>query len=189
MSRLHESYFERVYAHGDDPWGFETLWYERRKRALTMALLPAERYRRAFEPGCASGEITRLLASRADEVVAMELIPRIADRATERLHDLANVQVRRGAIPNDWPDGTFDLILLSEVVYYLDRDDLQELAERVKGSLSPGGDVVAVHYLRDTDYPMKGSEVHEALLALLDGYVVFARYAETDFNALVLRNA
>lgn len=35
-----------------DPWDFESRWYEQRKYALSAAMLPKPRYRRAFEPGC-----------------------------------------------------------------------------------------------------------------------------------------
>ena len=53
---MHElSYFADMYAGDDDPWGFDDRWYERRKYALTVAMLPDPRYRRALEPGCANG--------------------------------------------------------------------------------------------------------------------------------------
>ncbi len=52
------------------------------------------------------------------------------------------MELARGAAPVDWPEGTFDLILLSEVVYYRDPADVERMAERVGGSLTPGGDLV-----------------------------------------------
>jgi protein-L-isoaspartate O-methyltransferase len=183
---LDRAYFERVYADDDDPWRFESAWYERRKQALTMALLPNPRYESAFEPGCASGEITRLLATRAGRVLALELMPRIAARAARRLADLAHVEVRAGAIPDDWPDEDFDLILLSEVGYYVTAEGLTTVARLIDRTLRPGGDLVAVHYLRETDYPIAGGEVHRLLDAHL-GYTPLASYAEPDFAALVLR--
>ena len=70
--RLPVAYFEEIYSRAEDPWHFETSWYERRKYELTMAALPRERYRRAFEPGCANGALTERLASRCDERVALE---------------------------------------------------------------------------------------------------------------------
>jgi len=186
MTSLDQDYFEKIYAAGDDPWGFETAWYERRKQALTMALLPKDRYQRVFEPGCASGELTKMVSARADQVVALEMMPRIAARATQRLSDLPNVEVRTGAIPDGWPDLRFDLVLLSEVVYYLDLSDLARLAKLIDQTLLPGGDVVAVHYLGETDYPLKGSQVNCLLQEHL-GYKTFATYVEHDFSAMVLQ--
>ena len=61
-------------------------------------------------------------------------------------------------VPEQWPDGVFDLILLSEVVYYLSREDVGRLARRVRESLAPGGIVALVHWIGSTDYPLSGDE-------------------------------
>ena len=49
------SYFDGMYADSPDPWGFTSRWYEGRKYAITVAMLPKARYREAFEPGCSIG--------------------------------------------------------------------------------------------------------------------------------------
>ena len=59
---LGQQYFDGFYGSGVDPWGFETRWYEERKRAITLASLPRQRFRSAFEPGCAIGVLTQELA-------------------------------------------------------------------------------------------------------------------------------
>src|SRR5580658_8155643 len=124
---LDRSYFERLYDDHDDPWGFRTRWYEARKRRLTMAALPAQRYGSVFEPGCSIGLLTADLAERSDRVVAMDISARALQQARSGLP--ASVELRRGAVPSDWPAGKFDLIVLSEVGYYLDVDDCRLLAE------------------------------------------------------------
>src|ERR1700709_1012342 len=53
--------FSRTY----DPWNFSTSWYEQRKIILTLAALPRNTYRNAFELGCANGVLTAELAHRA----------------------------------------------------------------------------------------------------------------------------
>ena len=67
-------------------------------------------------------------------------------------------------VPRDWPEGRFDLILLSEVVYYLDAADAARLADRVAGSLAPGGHVELVHWVRETDYPLSGDAAAELFI-------------------------
>ncbi|NYS43147.1 SAM-dependent methyltransferase, partial [Pseudomonas syringae pv. actinidiae] len=64
-----DSYFDELFRNNDDPWAFKKRWYERRKRALTLAALPRERYRAIFEPGCANGELSADLAERCDTLV------------------------------------------------------------------------------------------------------------------------
>jgi hypothetical protein len=61
-------------------------------------------------------------------------------------------------LPEEWPDGAFELILLSEVIYYLSRDDVGRLAARVTNSLAKGGSVILVHWTGSTDYPLSGDE-------------------------------
>ena len=39
----------RVYAASGDPWGFTSRWYEERKYALSLAMLPRRRYAEAVE--------------------------------------------------------------------------------------------------------------------------------------------
>jgi len=95
------------------------------------------RYRRAFEPGCATGLITERLATRCDEVLACDSAARAVDLARERLARTPNVTVALGAIPEQWPDGRFDLIVLSEVGYYC--DDIDALTSRVTASLTTTG--------------------------------------------------
>lgn len=162
-------YFEEMYAEDPDPWGFDREWYERRKHALTVACLPVERARRALEPGCANGTLTELLADRCDELVAFELLPHVVERAASRLAGRDHVTVVQASFPEFWPEGTGDLVVWSEIAYYLTDEGL-EVAERgLRRWLEPGGHVVAVHYSGATNYPRTAASVH-AWLDALDGF-------------------
>jgi trans-aconitate methyltransferase len=165
------AYFRRIYAVDHDPWGFDRRWYERRKFALTLAALTRRRYRHAYEPGCANGSLTELLATRCDRVDATELVAEVAARARERVGELAHVVVHRAAFPAWWPDAPIDLLVLSEVAYYLREPGRAVVAERLRASLVVGGEVLAVHYTGATDYPMRGCDV----AAWLDGIDVLDR--------------
>ena len=83
------------------------------------------------------------------------------EAARARNADHAHVTFRQGAVPADYPAGSFDLVLLSEVAYYLAAPDLERLADQVGASLRPGGTVVLVHWLGETDYPLTGDEAAE----------------------------
>lgn len=164
MSSTTDAYFDEMWATGDDPWDHGRRWYEARKYDLTVACLPAERYRSAFEPGCGAGFLTARLAGRVDRLVAMERAERGVEATRRRCAGLPHVEVRRGRIPADWPEGTFELLVLSEVLYYLDDDELAAALERAATSLAPGGDLVAVHYrVEVAEHARPGDEVHAAL--------------------------
>lgn len=144
------SYFETQYGLGEDPWHLAERWYEQRKYDLTVAALPLPRYRRAFEPACSVGELTRRLAARCETVLACDRVPSAVETARRRTADLGQVTVRRMVVPDEWPDGAFDLIVLSEILYYFAAPVLDRLLERAVRSLEPGGTLVSVHW----DHPV-----------------------------------
>ena len=163
------SYFERLFQTEADPWGFETSPYEASKYAATIGALPRARYRSAFEVGCANGVLTQRLAERCDHVLAVDVADAALQRARARCAGL-DVEVRRMVVPDEWPaavDGgaQFDLVVVSEVGYYLAPPALARLRERCDRSVGTGGHLVLVHWTGETDYPLSGDDVHDAFLA------------------------
>ena len=153
---LGQPYFDNLYRHHSDPWGFRTRWYETRKRQLTTAALPDQHYASMFEPGCSVGLLTRLLAARSDRVLAMDISPAALEEARAGLPP--HVQLQRGSVPADWPSGHFDLVVLSELGYYLDEKDCQRMATL---TVTAARDLIAVHWRHPVeDYPLAGDHVH-----------------------------
>jgi trans-aconitate methyltransferase len=155
---LQPEYFDALYTADPDPWKFAASPYERDKYALTLDAMPKSRYRSALEVGCSIGVLTQSLASRCDSLVAIDAAQTPLLEARRRCADLPGVRFERMFVPDQWPDGVFELILLSEVVYYLSRDDVGRLAAKVTNSLAAGGSVILVHWLGPTNYPLSGDE-------------------------------
>ena len=161
MSRpasLPPAYFERLYAADIDPWRFESSAYERDKYAHTMDALGGRRFAAGFEVGCSIGVLTARLAGQCERLLSVDVADAALARARERCRGDAHVQFERRSIPADWPDARFDLIVLSEVLYYLAPADIARAAEATVRSLLPGGVVLMVHYTDPTDYPVSGDE-------------------------------
>ncbi len=178
---LPAGYFDALYAADADPWGFTSRWYEQRKYALTLAALPRARYGRALEVGCSVGVLTALLAGRCDALVALDASRAALDAARRRTPP--HVDLRLGSVPGDWPAGRYDLVVLSEVGYYLDAADLDRLLDLVARDLVPGGHVVACHWRHPVaDYPQTGDAVHLAL----QRWPRLSRVEEEDFLLDVL---
>lgn len=157
-------YFDEFYGNREDPWGFRDRWFEQRKRALILAALPKAGYRNGFEPGCGNGELTALLAQRCEHLQSADVSSVAVRAARERTAALPGVDVSQGGIPDDWPAGRFDLIVLVEVAYYLSSDDLGRLDGLLRDSLLPGGTLLACHWRHPVaDYPLAADEVHQAL--------------------------
>jgi SAM-dependent methyltransferase len=183
---LELEHFDRLWASENDPWGLEGSWYEDRKRALAVASLPDPHYRRALEPGCAGGALSELLAPRCDELHCLDVAETALERARPRLAPYPHVHVAHGGIPDDLPGGTFDLVVISEIAYYLGTPDRARLWRTVVDALEPGGTLLAVHWIREApEYPVTGDQVHDEL-AGIDGLEKLADHREADFRLDIL---
>jgi len=182
---LHPGYFRERYAASPDPYGLADRWYEARKYALTVALLPRQRYDAAFEPGCSVGVLTAQLAPRCGSLLACDAIDSAVASARARTANLPGVRVERLAIPREWPPGEFDLIIFSELLYYFDDADLDQVLRLGTGALRQDGHLLAVHWRHPApDHPRTGDEAHQALTAH-PGLTQLAGYRDPDFAAEV----
>ncbi|GAB2574463.1 class I SAM-dependent DNA methyltransferase [Spirosoma areae] len=164
---LPQAYFDDVYRASNDPWQFATSTYERDKYAATLAALPQERYANVFEIGCSIGVLSQMLAPRCDKLLAVDASELPLNQARERLAPFPQVTVRQMSIPNQFPDESFELILLSEVGYYLTMADLRCTQRLMVNHLKPKGQLLLVHWTPFVpDYPLTGDQVHESFLEL-----------------------
>ncbi len=162
---LPPSYFEAMYQSSPDPWSFETSGYEAGKYAATVAALPRPHYRNAFEIGCSIGVLTQKLAERTEKLLSVDVSQLALQRAKVRCLALSNVRFELLRIPADFPDDIFDLIVLSEVGYYLGMEDLLLARQGILERLEPGGHLILVHWTPFVDeYPLTGDIVHETFL-------------------------
>jgi protein-L-isoaspartate O-methyltransferase len=160
---LSDEYFEHVYAANEDPWNFGSSSYEAAKYARTLAALPRPRHRRALEVGCSIGVLSGLLASRTGTLLSLDVNDQALARARARNAAQSNVTFERRRLPDELPDGPFDLVVLSEVLYYLSPDDLERALDALLTRTESGGTLILVHWTpRVHDYPQTGDAVHEA---------------------------
>lgn len=154
MTVYDHDYFEKLYAHHSDPWDYETSAYEHAKYAATLASLPRSHYRHGLELGCSIGVLTEKLADRVSTLTAVDTSSTALDRARKRLAGRSQVRWIRAHLPAGEWQGSYDLVVLSEVLYYLDYQGLLSLARRLGACTAQGADIVAVHWTGATDYPL-----------------------------------
>jgi SAM-dependent methyltransferase len=181
--RLPDEYFDRMYAGDHDPWQLSSRWYEKRKYAITLALLPNRRYRHAFEPGCSIGALTTLLTQRCDHVTAVDVAGAAVRTADHRLRAAGvrgSVTLSRASLDSPWPPGPFDLLVLSELAYYLSADKLAEVLRWECPRLRSGATVIAAHWRHAVaDYPLTGDEAH-TIIAATPGLTSLGCYRDRD---------
>ncbi len=180
---LGKDYFDSVYDNRTDPFRLGDNWYEDRKYALTLASLPKRSYRRALEPGCSIGILTEQLATRCTSLTSTDIVESALATARARV-DASHVTFLDWSLTDKWDsiaaNDEFDLIVLSEVGYYLGEQDLRAVCGQAVAHLEDGGTLLAVHWRHPVaDYPLTGDRVH-ALIGETAGLVRLGGYCDDD---------
>ena len=178
-----ETYFDALYHDNTDPWQYQTRWYEKRKRDICLALLPQQHYNTAIELGCGNGVFSELLAHRCKALVSIDGNAHAVRLAQQRVLELRHVRILQGVIPNvlsnlpftliqTYPlledtlasKPAFDLMVISEILYYLSLEDIDIVINWVKKHLAPNGTLLCCHWRYPIDgFKMNGELVHQRL--------------------------
>ncbi|MHA7870256.1 MAG: class I SAM-dependent methyltransferase [Salipiger thiooxidans] len=156
MSAVAPDHLAALYAESDDPWEFRQSPYEQGKFRATCAALPRPRYRSVLELGCGNGELARHIATRCESYTGVDAVETALDAARQAVPQGRFV---RAYLPAPLPGGDHDLILLSEILYFLDAPGIRDLAEQIDRRW-PEADLICVSWLGPSGNSLQG---HEAL--------------------------
>ncbi|MED6318209.1 MAG: class I SAM-dependent methyltransferase [Pseudomonadota bacterium] len=182
-SAYSDSYFDELYNDNTDPWQYQTRWYEERKRNTCLALLPQPHYELAIELGCGNGVLSELLAHRCQDLISIDGNHQAVKLAKERLAALPHARVIQGIVPDKLfslkelleqrkplSENTsinqppFDLIVISEILYYLSSSDIDVIINWALHNLALNGTLLCCHWRYAIDgFAMTGESVHQRL--------------------------
>ncbi|KAB0682930.1 SAM-dependent methyltransferase [Aureimonas leprariae] len=149
VKRIDAAGFEVKFRETIDPWNYAASPFEAYKRGVLLRACGSDRrYGRALEFGCAIGETSRFLSPRCLRLLAVDASPTALAEAERRNAGNRRVAFRRSLLPREVPRGRFDLVVLSEVAYYLTKRELAMLMQKVARITAPGGRVVVLHHVR-----------------------------------------
>lgn len=151
------SHLTGLYSGTDDPWNFRSSAYEAAKFAATVRALPRPAYRHCLELGCGNGELARRLAAVCEAYTGLDAVDTVLDAARLAVPHGRFVQ---GYLPCPLPAGAYDLVVLSEILYFLDPPTLAGLAQQVD-SLWPAADVIAVSWCGPSGNDLEGGTATE----------------------------
>lgn len=159
-------HFDSLFALEEDPWKYNSNWRERRRLDLLVAMLPRESYLSIFEPACASGSLTRRLASRGARVVGWDGSPNAIAHARHLLASELHVELDERSVPDHWPEAPFDLVVLSDFLYYLPRERIIDVAALSAQTAGLDGTIVGCHWRGSAhDFLVDGGDAVHAVLA------------------------
>jgi predicted TPR repeat methyltransferase len=159
------SFFDETFRQRSDPWGYTTRFYETSKLRTTIKCLPKVKFKNAFEIGCAIGVLTQQLAKKCDRLLSVDYSDIGLEEARKRCADLPQVRFEQMQIPQQFPTEKFDLILFSEVGYYLTMPDLLTTKQKIIDQLLPGGYLLMVHFrFQGESFILNGDIVHDTFI-------------------------
>lgn len=107
-----------------------------------------ERSENALEIGCGTGEFTRLLATRAGSVLAIDLSPQMIRLARQQSADYPNIEYVTGDVMRlSLPVEHYDCIVSLATLHHL---QLDAALSKMTGALKPGGALI-IHDLLAED--------------------------------------
>lgn len=157
-------HFDALYSSRGDPWNLAGSPYEDAKYRTTVAQLGPRRFRRGLEVGCSIGVLTARLADACDALLGVDCAGQALAEARHRCAALPHVRFARLILPEQWPEGVFDLIVLSEILYFWDATDIALAARRTIASLAEGGLVLTVNWRGPNDGALPGDTAAEHFL-------------------------
>lgn len=165
MSRMTLTDFEERYQADTDPWGYATSAYERAKYAATLAACGPGPFARALELGASIGVFSAMLAARSRHLITIDGAPTAVEIARQRLADVSRVQLLTGMIPAAIPNGPFDLVVASEILYYLTASQLGRTVARLESVMAAGARLVATHWRpAGPERPLDAEQAHAILI-------------------------
>lgn len=172
--------FENIFQNSSDPWNFESSPYEQQKLARVLQYLPARPISFAVELGCAIGVSTLALAKHCKRIVGIDASETALAIAQRRCAQQSHVSFINAFLPQAYPASEVsgcDLVLISEVLYFLSPVDIQHLAVNVTRSLRSEGSILIVNWIGPTDTPCTGDEAAECFIQTCQ-----SQYWQSDYS-------
>lgn len=172
------SRFDRLFADNPDPWDIDTSAYERGKREAVLAALGEWRFDRLLEIGCAGGALTERLVELANSIVALDVSTKALELSSRRLSRFDCVEFVAAEVPSYWPEGEFDAVILSEVLYFLSAEEIRTVSRMAHASLTDDGICLLVNWTGPNDLPVDGDAAVALFLEAAPWKVTMARREE-----------
>lgn len=173
--------FEELFRSNPDPWDYATSPFEAYKRRVLLNHVGAGPFGRVLELACANGVTTEVLAKRALRITALDGSSVAIAEARARLGRIQRVKLRQARLPEEMPRERYDLIVVSEIVYYMKRRAYERMARALMKCAAPGGRVVVLHHhLGFADASVRPELAHREFVGLLAGGMTLVSETRTN---------
>jgi SAM-dependent methyltransferase len=159
--------FEQRYRLERDPWGYRSSDYERAKYDATLRACGPGPFISALELGSSIGVFSARLATRCRGLTTIDFSATAVRAARAQLGRYRQARPILGEIPDAIPDDSYDLVVASEILYYLRPTALAATLGRLEQVLATRGRLVAAHWRPPgPERPYTAAAIHDRLRAL-----------------------
>lgn len=176
MTAVSSAQLDTLYADGDDPWCFRTSGYEQEKFQATRNALLRTHYASALELGCGNGELAKRLSPICANYIGLDAVQAALTAARKAVRWGNFVQ---GYLPCTLPGHDHDLVVVSEVLYFLDLGGVRSLARQIAHRFSRA-EIISVNWLGPSGNGIEGDEALLAFSQELDPLFAGTPVARTD---------
>lgn len=141
--------FEAMFRADPDPWNYGHSRFEAYKRRVLLRACGDRTYGRGLELACANGETTRALRPRCLRLLGVDASPSALAEAVRRTAGFSRIEFQRAVLPQETPRGPFDLLVVSELLYYMPEREMRVLLRQLRRATAPGGKIVVLHHVRN----------------------------------------
>lgn len=128
--------FDRLALYDRDEWNHNNHYHQ-----FLLKQLP-DQCQTVLDLGCGTGQFSRMLAERADEVIAIDLSPKSIQIARQRSQQFNNINYRVADISQEeFPAKYFDTVLSIATFHHL---SIKQLVPKLKAALKPGGVLIVL---------------------------------------------
>lgn len=147
--------FEGMYRDCADPWQQDAIEPVSEEAALSLLRRPLPR--RVLDLGCGKGRFTqKLKQATGAAVTAIDVSPTAVHIASSRYPGIRFMAA--DVPPLDFPDGSFDLVVAAELLWYV-LPKLKELFSEVRRVLEPSGRFLVLQTFYQPEQQKYGREV------------------------------
>jgi 2-polyprenyl-3-methyl-5-hydroxy-6-metoxy-1,4-benzoquinol methylase len=132
------SRFNRFYWLDGDPFGAKNAKYELSKQDRLLDLISKREKYNALDVGCGNGFFSRRIAEHCEHLHGIDFSSQAIRLAQANCEEHLNISLAEQDIRSFQTSSSFDLIICSEVLYYLQGTELDDVVRNLHSISAPG---------------------------------------------------
>lgn len=142
--------YDLAYRLKNDLFESEASEYEQHKLNRLIEIICQQNYKNVLDVGCGIGILAEKISPCCQRIIGIDFSPKAISLARNRCGKLENVSfLERDIRTFDFQDD-YDLIIFSEVLYYLEDKFIERIINRLKKNLSDSARIIIVDRAEDS---------------------------------------